>query len=110
MHYAIVPVIHRKGVSVTGAMAAATGNTTGRTDTVAAASIMVTASVVLTVNIAVIAVMVTTMDTANITNTAVTVIIMSITDTVAAKSANTVVTAAAGRACVVCLITVICAS
>ncbi|KNZ84361.1 hypothetical protein AKG16_18485 [Morganella morganii] len=110
MHYAIVPVTHRKGVSVTGAMAAVAGNTTGRMDTVAAASIMVTTNVVLTVNIAAIAAMVTTMDTANITNTAVTVLIMSITDTVATKSVNTVVTAAAEKVCAVCLITVICAS
>ena len=100
MLYATAPVIHRKGVSAAGAMAAVTGNATDKTGTVATANITVTA------NTAVIAAMVIITDNMNRVATA---IIMSTTKaTVVTKGANTVVTAVAEKGFAVCLIMVTC--
>lgn len=94
MLYATAPVIHRKGVSAAGAMAAVTGNATDKTGTVA------------TANTAVIAAMVVITDNMNRVATA---IIMSTTKaTVVTKGANTVVTAVAEKGFAACLIMATC--
>lgn len=129
MLYATAPVIHRKGVSAAGVMAAATGNATDKTGIVATANITVTANtaaiaamvlITVTTNTAVIAAMViiTDMtDNMNMVATAITMSTMSTmkatvvtkrVNTVVTKRVNTVVTAVAEKGFAVCLIMVTC--
>ena len=97
MLYATAPVIHRKGVSAAGVMAAVTGNATDKT------------GIVATANTAAIAAMVIITDMTDNTNMVATVIIMSTTKaTVVTKGPNTVVTAVAEKGFAVCLIMVTC--
>lgn len=103
MLYATAPVIHRKGVSAAGVMAAVTGNATDKTGTVA------TANITVTTNTAAIAAMAIITDMTDNTNMVATVIIMSTTKaTVVTKGANMVVTAVAEKGFAVCLIMVTC--
>ena len=110
MLYATAPVIHRKGVSAAGVMAAVTGNATDKTGIVATANITVTtntaaiaatANITVTTNTAAIAAMVIITDMTDNTNMVATVIIMSTTKA-------TVVTAVAEKGFAVCLIMVTC--
>lgn len=97
MLYATAPVIHRKGVSAAGAMAAVTTNTAA-----------IAAMVIITDNTNMVTTVIITVTTDN-TNMVATVIIMSTTKaTVVTKGANTVVTAVAEKGFAVCLIMVTC--